>query len=65
MYCISLNYKNADIDLREKLAFSETVCNKIISALIKSKYISECVILCTCNRTEVYYCGEKTRRNML
>ena len=59
MYCISLNYKNADIDLREKLAFSETVCNKIISALIKSKYISECVILCTCNRTEVDYCGEK------
>ncbi len=60
LYCISLNYKNADVDLRKRLAFSQAVCNKIISALIKSKYISECVMLCTCNRTEVYYCGERS-----
>lgn len=58
MYCISVSYKSADIDLRKKLAFSEIACNKIIYELIKSKYVSECVILCTCNRTEVYYCGK-------
>lgn len=59
MYCISGSYKSADIELRKKLAFSENIRNKISSELIKSGCVSECVVLCTCNRTEVYFCGGK------
>lgn len=61
--CISFSYKSADIDLRKKLAFTDdTVCD-ISSELISKGNISECVVICTCNRTEVYYCGNKNSKN--
>lgn len=63
MYCISVSYKSADIELRRKLAFDEKTCTKITSELISGNYVSECVILCTCNRTEVYFCGKKGAEN--
>lgn len=59
MYCISIYYKIADIELRRKLAFDENIRYKITSELISGNCISECVMLCTCNRTEVYFCGKK------
>ncbi len=63
MYCISISYKSADIQLRQRLAFSEAVCRKIASELTDGRNVSECVMLCTCNRTEVYFCGEKGSEN--
>lgn len=63
MYCISVSYKSANIELRKKLAFTEDISGKITSELLSSGYVSECVMLCTCNRTEVYYCGKKTAKN--
>lgn len=59
MYCISISYKSADIQLRQRLAFSKNACHKIMFDLISGNKVSECVVLCTCNRTEVYFCGEK------
>lgn len=59
MYCISVSYKSADINLRKKLAFSEDDCRKISDDLINSGCITQCVVLCTCNRTEIYFCGKK------
>jgi len=63
LYCVSISYKSAGIELRKRLAFNENICNKIISELMGSSYVSECVMLCTCNRTEVYFCGEKDSVN--
>lgn len=59
MYCISVSYKSVDIKLRQKLAFSEDDCRRISSRLIGNGCITQCVMLCTCNRTEVYFCGNK------
>lgn len=59
MYCISVNYKSSDVEIRKKLAFSEIEQNNILKELVNSKTVSECVILCTCNRTELYFCGNK------
>lgn len=59
MYCISINYKNADITLREKLALTKNAQRELISGLVLSKAADECIILCTCNRTEIYFCGGK------
>lgn len=59
MYCISVSYKTADISLRQKLAFSEDDCRKISDDLINNGCITQCVMLCTCNRTEIYFCGKK------
>ncbi len=50
MNCISINYKNAPIEIREKVAFSKEIQIDFLNS------VSEfCVLLCTCNRTEVYF----------
>ena len=63
MYCISVSYKTADINLRQKLAFSQNDCSKISSELLGNGSVTQCVVLCTCNRTEVYFCGAKGSAN--
>lgn len=52
MNCISINYKNADEGIRSSFAFAEDIQKRI------SEKLSESVILCTCNRTEIYFCGD-------
>ena len=59
MYCISVSYKSADINLRRKLAFSKEDCCKISFRILSTGYVTQCVMLSTCNRTEVYFCGGK------
>lgn len=63
MYCISVNYKNSDVNIRKKLAFSENVQKEFLTEIINGKTVSECVILCTCNRTELYFCGNEDSLN--
>ena len=63
MYCISVNYKNSDVNIRKKLAFPENVQKDFLTELINGKTVSECVILCTCNRTELYFCGNEDSLN--
>jgi glutamyl-tRNA reductase len=58
--CVGLNHKTASLELREKLAFSEGQVNEALLALKRhtngggDSYIDQCVILSTCNRTEIY-----------
>lgn len=65
MYCLSINYKSAGLQIRQRLNFDEKDCGKIGCELIKKGCISECAVLCTCNRTEVYFCGEKGTENQV
>ncbi len=51
MNCISISYKNAGEDIRSLFAFSCSVQKEI------SDRLGKCVIICTCNRTELYYTG--------
>ena len=55
MNCISISYKNAGESIRSAFAFNIDVQKKI------SENFNECVILCTCNRTEIYFVGEDER----
>lgn len=57
MFCTSINYKSANTDIRKKFAFSQNIQRKFMSELINESNVSQCVILCTCNRTEIYFCG--------
>ena len=43
--------------MRKNFAFSLDIQREFMSELMKAKCISQCVILCRCNRTEVYFCG--------
>lgn len=52
---IGLNHHTAPIELREKLSISEARISEALAAL-KALGVAECLILSTCNRTEVYAC---------
>ena len=50
---IGVNHKTAPIELREKLAFSDTQIQTAMELLHQSSHISEAMIISTCNRVEV------------
>ncbi|ABR46301.1 Glutamyl-tRNA reductase [Alkaliphilus metalliredigens QYMF] len=49
-----ITHKKATIDLREKVAFSQSKKQEAYSLLKESPFIHEAVILSTCNRSEVF-----------
>ncbi|HWI54658.1 MAG TPA: glutamyl-tRNA reductase [Desulfobacteria bacterium] len=51
---VGLNHKTAPVEVREKLSFSETDLPKHLEKLTSNKIIRGCVVLSTCNRTEIY-----------
>lgn len=51
---IGLNYKTAPLDLREKLYIPNDRIPALLARLKELETISECFVLSTCNRTEVY-----------
>lgn len=51
---VSFSHKNSDIELREKLSFSDTQRENSLKELLQSPAIHEALILSTCNRMEVY-----------
>lgn len=59
IYCISINFKNAELSIRSKFAFSKSVQKEILCKLTAPDNISQCVLLCTCNRTELYIAGKE------
>ena len=52
LFAFGLNYKTAPVEIREKLFLSETETQVFLRELRGS--LSECMVLSTCNRTEVY-----------
>ncbi len=57
LFCLSISHKSAGVDIRKKFVFSEDIQKKFSESLISSGNVLECVTLCTCNRTEIYFCG--------
>lgn len=51
---LGLNHKTAPVDVRECFAFSEEKIKSALHSLHEYEEISECVILSTCNRSEMY-----------
>ena len=56
MYIIAVgvSHRRAPVEVREKLAFSENQLPALFERLKAAGNISGCVILSTCNRTEIY-----------
>lgn len=55
---IGIHHQNTPIHIREKAAFTTNSLKKSAQSLLKEEGIDEVVILSTCNRSEVYICGE-------
>lgn len=51
---VGLNYKTAPVEIRERFAFREQDMPVALEQLRNTKSILECVIVSTCNRTEIY-----------
>jgi glutamyl-tRNA reductase len=54
IFVSGINYKTTPLNVREKLSFSNSEQKKAIEEIMKIKSINECIMLSTCNRTEVY-----------
>ncbi len=54
----SLDYKSAAIDVRERFSYTSTRIREILGRIKAAEGISGAVLLCTCNRTELYISGE-------
>jgi len=51
---VGLNYRTAPVEIRERFALAESELPAAIGQLKQTKSILECVIVATCNRTEIY-----------
>lgn len=51
---VGINFKTADVNIREKLYFSNDVLSKALYILNEYESIKGSVILSTCNRVEIY-----------
>lgn len=51
---VGLNYKTAPVEVREKFTFADRDLPAALQGLMETKSIMECVIVATCNRTELY-----------
>jgi len=51
---LGLNHKTASVDVRECFTFSEDKIKMALNRLHEYEEISECVLVSTCNRTEMY-----------
>lgn len=60
-YAFGLNHHTADIALRERVAFVANELQKAHSSLLGEEGIEECVLLSTCNRTELMVTSEHAK----
>lgn len=56
---LGVNHKTAPVALREKIAFNNEIIDKALYSLFQHPLIEGCVILSTCNRTEIYISYEQ------
>lgn len=60
MYCIGVSYKKTKAEIREKFNFSDEEKNVFIPHVLEKTGLEGCVILSTCNRSELYFSGNVT-----
>src|SRR3712207_6637806 len=51
---LGLNHRSAAVEVRERFSFEKNEVSAALNRLYEYDKISECVILSTCNRTEIY-----------
>jgi glutamyl-tRNA reductase len=54
LHCVGINHRTAPLEVREKLWFSSQEVRAAVQSL-HEKQLPECVLISTCNRTELYY----------
>ncbi len=56
---VGISHKTAPIEIREKFTFNDDEISTVLTRVYELSGIRECVILSTCNRTEIYALADK------
>lgn len=59
LICISISHKNAPVEIRALFSFSIEEQERFMGGIRGNDAPQECVLLSTCNRTELYFRGSK------
>lgn len=51
---LGINHMTAPVEIREKIVFTENQLEGALTDLLQESFLKECVVLSTCNRTEIY-----------
>lgn len=62
---LGINHKTAPVDVREKVAFAPDHLPRQLRDANGTHGVQEVAILSTCNRTELYFCGEQQDANSM
>jgi len=54
LLALGISHKTAPVALRERLAFTEPQAREFAQSTLATSEVREAVVICTCNRTEVY-----------
>lgn len=60
MHCISISHKTAPTNIRQLFAFTTEEKIEFEKHMTKQKEILGCVVVSTCNRSEIYISGDKS-----
>lgn len=55
MFCLGVNYRTCPVAVRERFAVGKSRSAEVNKAVASLPGVQECVLLSTCNRTEIYY----------
>ncbi len=53
-FALGVNHQTASVELREKIAFNPEKLSALLAQQSHAEYLSDMVVVSTCNRTEVY-----------
>ena len=59
---VGLNHKTAEVEIRERFSFSESQSMEALKRLITLEDMLECMLLSSCNRTEIYVVVENEKK---
>ncbi len=54
MFCLGVNYRTCPIEVREAFSVPPSRAAAVNKDLVQLPCISQCVLLSTCNRAEIY-----------
>jgi len=59
---VGVSHRSADVNIRERVSFNEAEQDKIMQRLTEKYNTRGVLVLSTCNRTEIYFCGRKATK---
>ncbi len=58
IFCLGLNHRTAPLAVRERVSFDPRDLTRLMAEVSSAAGLDELTMLSTCNRTEIYFCGQ-------